>query len=108
MHELMNTTLTLVALGAVATAVGLFARRTWLRRITVALLAGIALFTVVFTMNDLRAHGSEARSLGRSQDFIAGMAERDQKTTPRRAVVFFSVCGLALLALSGPRKDPRP
>lgn len=104
----MNTTITFIALAFAATVFGLFVRRTWLRRIAVALLAGIAMFTVVIIMNDMREHGSEAKRLGGSPDFVAGMVERDDRTTPRRAIIFFSICGLALLAWTGERKNPRP
>ncbi|MGH8038252.1 MAG: hypothetical protein ACREPD_10950 [Stenotrophomonas sp.] len=100
---MMNVTISLIALAGVATVVGIFTSRPWLRRIAVAFLASIAIYTVLFTMEDMRAHASEAKEAGRSPDFIAGMAERDQKTLPRRVVIFFSVVGLALLASSGTR-----
>lgn len=101
---MMSATVALISLAGVATVVGVFASRPWLRQVAVAFLASIAIFTVVFTMNDMRAHGSEAKGAGRSPDFIAGMVERDQQTIPRRAVIFFSVVGLALLASSGTRR----
>lgn len=100
----MNITITLIALSVIATIVGLFVPRLWVRRIAIAISASIAIFTVVFTMNDMRAHGSEAKALGRSPEYISGMVERDQRTIPRRAVIFFSVSGLALLAFVGARR----
>ena len=92
---MINTTIALVCLTILATGIGLFVSRYWVRHIAIVTLA---IFTVIFTMNDMRAHGSEAKRLGRSTEYIAGMVERDQKTFPRRVVIFFSVSGLALLA----------
>lgn len=104
--KLMKTTIALITLAGVVTSFGLFVSRLWLRQIAVVLLAAIAIFTVVFTMNDMRAHGSEAQRLGRSPDFIAGMVARDQRMIPRRAIIFFSVSGLALLALVREKRKP--
>jgi hypothetical protein len=104
--ELMNATIAFIALTAASTAIGLFVPRPWVRQIAVVILAVVAFFTVVFSMNDMRAHGSEAKKLGRSAEYISGMVERDQRTIPRRAIIFFSVAGLALVALVSARKKP--
>lgn len=103
MSKLMNTTLALMAFVFVVTVLGLIGSRlsgAWVRKLAVLSVASIALFTVVFTMNDMRAHGSEALRNGKSKEFVAGMAERDQRTVPRRALIFFSVAGLVLLAFA--------
>lgn len=102
----MNATVTLIILALASTAFGLFLGQAWIKRTAIAALAAIAVFTVVFSMNDMRAHGSEAKRAGHSSDYIAGMVERDQRTIPRRAVIFFSVSGLALLAFFGTRRKP--
>lgn len=104
MFELMNITVAFVVLAIATTAIGLFVPRPWVRQIAVVVLAAVTIFTVVFSMNDMRAHGSEAKKLGRSAEYIAGMVERDQRTIPRRAIIFFSVSGLALVALVGARR----
>lgn len=102
----MSATIAIIALAAASTAIGMFVPRPWVRQIAVAVLAAVAIFTVVFLMNDIRAHGSEAKRLGRSAEYIAGMVERDQRTIPRRAIIFFSVAGLALVALVSARRKP--
>lgn len=103
MSKLMNTTLALMTSVFVVTVLGLIGSRlswVWMRNLAVLSVASIALFTVVFTMNDMRAHGSEALRNGKSKEFVAGMAERDQRTVPRRALIFISVAGLVLLAFA--------
>ena len=103
MSELMNMTLAMMAFVFVATVFGLIGSRlsrVWMRKLAVLAIALIALFTVVFTMNDMRAHGSEALKNGKSKEFVAGMAERDQRTVPRRALILISVIGLVLLAFA--------
>ncbi|QWP78180.1 hypothetical protein J5226_07225 [Lysobacter sp. K5869] len=106
MLELMNAAIAFIAFAVASTGIGLFVLRPWVRQIAVLILAGIAIFTVVFSMNDMREHGSEAKKLGRSADYIAGMVERDQRMMPKRAIIFFSVAGLALVALVSARRKP--
>lgn len=101
---MMLASLLLVALSLAITCCGLFFKKALVRKVAIALLAGVALFTVVFSMNDMRAHGSKEKALGRSAEYIAGMAERDHRTFYRRGVIFFSVTGLTLLALGKGRK----
>lgn len=105
--ELMSMTFAIMALVFAITVFGLIGSRlsrAWMRKLAVLAIASVALFTVVFTMNDMRAHGSEALSNGKSKEFVAGMAERDQRTVPRRALIFISVAGLVLLAFAREKK----
>jgi peptidoglycan/LPS O-acetylase OafA/YrhL len=102
----MNATIVYVLIALIVLIGGVLASRTSrrsVRVITILMLFAMALNTLVFSMNDIRAHGVEVRKQGKSDDFLAGMAERDFRTTSRRIELLIVVIGLTALALTNSR-----
>lgn len=79
----------------------LFAKRPWVRLLVTSMLVALTLATVTLGMGGLRGHIEEARSQGKSEDFVAGLAERSRRLLPERITVAICSLGLGVMGLAG-------
>jgi hypothetical protein len=90
-----------IAIVVVALTVAIFIKRTWLRATFVVLMYAGIFLTVTAGMSELRPRIEQARAQGKSEDFVNGLAARDEQLLQARIEIFIFSTGLVVLALAG-------
>lgn len=86
---------------ATAVIAACFIRKTWFRAAMVALMYLGSILTVTAGMSELRPRIEEARKRGESEEYISGLAARDDQLLQARVEIFVFSTGLVLLGLAG-------
>ncbi len=79
----------------------LLIKKTWIRVVFVSVLYGCIVLTATVGMSEFRARIEQARAQGKSEDFIDGLAARDEQIQQARIEILVFSTGLVLLALGG-------
>lgn len=96
-----SSLITSLVIVTIALAIALFVKRTWLKAAIVVLMYGGVFLTVTAGMSEIRPRIEQARAQGKSEDFIEGLAVRDEQLLQARVEIFIFSTGLVVLALAG-------
>jgi hypothetical protein len=87
--------------------VGVFVKKDWLRVVFAIVLYLCVLFSVTAGMGGLRVDIEMARAVGKSEDFVAGMAERSWQIRSARLEVAVYGFGLLMIGVAGWMRTPK-
>lgn len=90
-----------LAVVVIALTTALSIKKTWLRAALVVLMYAGTFLTVTAGMSELRPRIEQARAQGKSEDFVNGLAARDEQLLQARVEIFIFSTGLVILALAG-------
>lgn len=86
---------------------GFLSRKRWLRATLFVILYFCILFSGIAGMGGLRVHIEQARAQGKSEDYVAGMVERNRQLQSARIEILIYSFGMLVLGFAGWIQTPK-